>query len=363
MINFFDIEIKRVICHEIIPKLIGKEHGSVNCTNKLLILSQSVKELLIERLAEASQNQTKAFELEIGDYQTGSFFSNVYKMNKLSDAQFIESSEEIAHQLAIAHKKNTIPGGNFILIEAEDNKKRSIYIAIKAEMHKALRFDEIRNNEITILDDLFLSQQQKLYKFGVIWERTAEEKEQYSDLSYPNNEFGCFLFDALFTPDSKLAGYFYSDFLGFSIESNSKIQSKKFYVNTENFIKTNIETADDKEMMLSVLKQEFLTNNEPELSPTDFADLYFHLPEVRDVYKNEIAEYLPESIVKDTTLISNKLKRKKVIFANEVIVAGPNNTFDINVKVIKSAEELSNLDFSEGSFTLLKILGKPEQEQ
>jgi len=365
MINFFELDIRRAACHGIDPKKTGLEHATVLVDNQLCDLPQEVFELIKDRLAKAAERETKAFQLEIDHTNQGSFFGLCRDLKNQSDDVFLNRSQEIAHLLAEAQTKNTIPGGNLLFFEAVDQRGRTAYVAIKAETLFALRYEIINNqSKVRMIQDLFMSQTQKMYKFGIIYERGEEEKELYKDQLEENYEFGCFLYDDQFNVGSKLAEYFYKDFLGFSIDANPKIQSKKFYINTENFIKSNLDTSAEKEELLKVLKHEFLNHDETDkITPRDFADLYIHEPEVNSLYHNEIAQYLPEVIMKDPSLIKNNLQRKKYAFPNDIVITGPNNTFDINVKILQSMDDLKDVDFSNRDYTIVKILGKPEQEK
>lgn len=366
MVNIYDLDIRRIICHEIEAKKTGMEHGTVLCDSELLELNVDVFNLIKERLAKAAENKSKAFDLRIGDYIQGSFFSFCSALKGQPNEKFITHSQEIAHLLAQTQTRNSIPGGNLIFIEALDKYDKSVYIVIKAELHAALRYElHDRKGKIKLLDDLFLSGEQKLYKFGIIYERSEVEKPDFTDLTYPNSHWGCFLYDSGFNADSKLAEYFYSDFLGFDVNANPKIQSRKFYLNTEGFIKANVESGEEKEDLLKVLKAEFLLDDDSSqsISPNDFAELYFHDEEVRDIYKNDVVEYLPAHIIKDPSLIKNRIQKKKLVFPNSITIAGPDNTFDINVRVVSSEDDKEELDIHSTDYTILKVLGIPQQEQ
>jgi hypothetical protein len=77
------------------------------------------------------------------------------------------------------------------------------------------------------------------------------------------------LLDNQFRIDSKPAEYFYKDFLGFSVENNPKIQSKRFYEATENFIMNSIDSLDQKNTMLDALHAEFQIESEEETLEID----------------------------------------------------------------------------------------------
>lgn len=362
MINFYDLTFKRMIAHQITAKQTGQEHATVLLENELLMLDANVESIIKERLASAATKQTKAFELEIEQYNAGSFFGLMHNLKAMTNKNFVDASQEIAHLLAESQTKNSVPGGYLIIIEALTKANLMVYIAIKAELHEALRF-EIHNSNALLkyFDDVFMTPHQKMYKFGVIYELPSDECITDGSVPYPNDIYGCFLYDSQFNIDSKPAEYFFKDFLGFTIETNPKIQSKKFYNNTENFIKTKFVAAEEKDSMLKVLKHEFLTNDEPEIIPKDFSEMYFQDEEIKAAYQNEVLEYLPEFVIKDPALIKAQLEKKKITFPNNVTIAAANNTFDYNIQIINSQEEFEQLDPESVDYTIIKVLGKPYQ--
>jgi hypothetical protein len=70
--------------------------------------------------------------------------------------------------------------------------------------------------------------------------------------------------------------------------------------------------------------------------------------------------YLPVTVQKDTTLIKNKLDKKRVEFPNNVIISGPERTFEYSVQIVNSKDELQEINF-EDDVTILRIKGKPYQ--
>jgi hypothetical protein len=259
--------------------------------------------------------------------------------------------------LARSQTKNNIPGGSLIFIEALTKSFKTWYIAIKAEWNSALRY-EVHNRKSTIklLDDIFLDSSSKNFKVGAIYEKD----ETGLEIPYPNSLFGAYFYDEQFTIDSKPAEYFYKDFLGFTLDSLPKIQTMKFFKSTDNFIKTFVDSHEKKDNLLQALKQEFISNQEPHVSPLEFAQTYFHEPEVQETYMNEVVPYLPVTVQKDTTLIKNKLDKKRVEFPNNVIISGPERTFEYSVQIVNSKDELQEINF-EDDVTILRIKGKPYQ--
>jgi hypothetical protein len=354
MIDFNDIKFRRVAMHQVLAKDADQEHSMAILDKNLFQIDEGVEEIIKNRLVKASKKGSKAFELEIIDSGNLSFFGLCNKLKNLPDHEFIKASGDLTQHLATCQTTSSIPGGYLLIIEAYTSLEQAVYIVIKAELNEALRY-EIHDQQSTIqlLDDVFLTPNQKFYKIGCIYERYVD------DLDYPNNEFGCFLYDEQFNIDSKPAEYFYKDFLGFSTRSNAKIQSKKFFVNTEKFIQNNVNHYAEKQAMLDSLRNEFLSPEFPELEPDRFAETHFSHDDVREQYAAEVAPYLPSLIVKDTSLIKAKLEKRTINFPHNIKIMGPEKAFDYTVQIIHDDEEVGKLDMSEEKYTLIKILGKP----
>jgi hypothetical protein len=355
MINFYDLEFKRVVLHQIVAKSDGMEHATVVPDENLFELSDEVVNVIKERLAKSASKISKAFEPEILDYHGATFFGNCETLKEKSNSSFISISVDTAMLLARSMTKNNIPGGSFIFIEAQSKSLKTWYIAIKAEWTSALRYEiHNRTSVIRLLDDIFLDSSSKNFKVGAVYEKD----ESGVDTPYPNNLFGAYFYDEQFSLDSKPAEYFYKDFLGFSLDSLPKVQTMRFFNNTDNFIRTFVESTEEKDNLIQALKQEFLINESTQVSPAEFAQLYFHEPEMKETYFNEVIPYLPEQITKDTVLIKGKLDKKKVEFPNKISITGPENTFDLSVKIINSRDELDSIVLDD-EVTIIKVKGRP----
>ena len=357
MINFNNLDIKRIMMHEV-EKRPNQEHATIVSENSLLALDKNAINLIIKRLTDAAGKKSKAFDLQIGNTTSGGFFDICKDLKNKNDNNFISDSIKIADLLAISQNRTNIPGGYLIVIDSQNSSNnKKVYIVIKAELHEALARTESDNiSRINIINDIFLSPSQKLYKIGIIYERDYSNEEEY-----PNNDFGAFLFDDQFRLDANPAEYFYKSFLGFSASTNSKIQSKKFYTDTSSFIKNNIINYERQSDLLHALKIEFTTNLDDLLSPSKFADRYFEGNELRDLFDSEVSNYLPTCILKDSTLLTNELKKKKIDFKDKIILSGPDGIFDINVQIISNELQLNDLSITNSEYTIVKILGKPNQ--
>jgi hypothetical protein len=100
-------------------------------------------------------------------------------------------------------------------------------------------------------------------------------------------------------------------------------------------------------------------NKAPSIKPSEFAELYFQDQELIDTYQEDVIQYLPEEIEKNESLIKSKLKNKKVLFPNKIILSGPADSLDANVQVISSNEDLKKMNAEQDSYTIIRIKGKP----
>lgn len=361
MINFFDVNFDRIIVHKIIPKTPDTDAGNVLRSETLVDVPIGTLQTIQDRLYDASMSQ-KYFQLAIEDSTESGFYGISKNLHGYNDEMFIRNTGDIAELLAQSLKTSSISGGYLVLLQGmTDRTNKKVIVAIKAEMHNAM---SMNNNTIKLIQDVFLSPSKKFLKFGLLFEYNAPQKEEFEEMEYPNNTWGAFIFDQQFKPNSSLAEYFYRDFLGFTTEFNGKIQSHRFYKDTEKFILDNIIDLNDKTDMLKLLDYEFTQNNqEIDLSPKEFADSYIHDEKLNQDYKDDVSEYLPPVIEKDSTLIRNPLFNKKVFFPNGIKVTGSKDAIEANVEIIQTQEQLSELSTLQEGYTIVKIKGKPYEEK
>lgn len=359
-INFSAIEIHRGVMHHLDAKTKDTEHATATFEKTLFDIDDQIRKVLIDRLTYAAGRDSKAFELEIGNYSKNSFFDYVKDIKTLNDKKFFETSKKITSRLSECQNRNNIPGGVVILLDCSLSKKNTarLYIVIKAELHEALRHQKRGGrSKLQVLTEIFLSPAQRLYKVGIVYERKDGQNQ------YPNDVYGCFLYDEQFRADgSKPAGYFYDRFLGFSVDKNAKIQIKRFYDNTYGFILKNIPEIDEKESLINALSTELTTNLEETISPVEFGKKYFIDEDINDAYTDSVLNYLPSTISKDTTLIKGDLSKKKIRFPNTITLSGTIEEFDKNVKIIRTEQDFKELDYKNPNYTILRIQGKPFED-
>ena len=350
MINFNFLHVNRLIIHTIVAKQEGQDSATVRPSQEISTIDESGLEIIKTRLIDAAGRHSKAFELKIENTNVDSFFDLTRNLSELDNSEFIQKTYHIADLLADSQRTTSIPGGYLLVLDCMDTQaNKPVIIAIKAEPHEALQFStDSENNQITVLNRVFLSPSQKLYKIGVLFEKEED------------SVFSGFLYDDQFRTDSHPAEYFYKDFLGFSIGENSKIQSHRFFDKTTKFIYNNVQNTELKFNLLLALKNEFVTSQDVTISPMIFADTFMPMANgIRDAFIQDVCSELPHSIVKSNVLIKTRLNKRKIDFPSNINIAGPEIDFDNRVEIIDNSNSISELDANNSTYTIIKILGKP----
>lgn len=356
MIDFNDLLVNRFIIHTINAKQNGQDNATVDASSEVSEIDNNVLEIIKSRLIDAAGRNSKAFELDIENSEADSFFDLSNRIVGLDNQAFIHISTEIAKLLADSQRRTSIPGGYLLILDCMDNVTNfPVIVVIKAEPHEALQFSTDRGcSQVNVLQKVFLSPSQKLYKIGVLYKRTDDETQNI------NEKFGCFLYDDQFRTDTHPAEYFYKEFLGFTVGNNAKIQSQRFYDKTRHFIMSSDENSETKALLVSALKNEFVINQNDTVNPINFANRYISNKKgLRDSYIGDVCQELPFSIVKDNSLIKSKIVKRKIDFPSNINLTGPEDGFDNKVEIISELDDCQKLDAKNPNYTIVKITGKP----
>jgi hypothetical protein len=356
-INLNNLSIVHAVMHTIRKREEPNLTGIPEFAPDQEVLTEGVVRVIKERLINAMGKASKAFQLDILHDHSGSFYQLTEELRVIqNDDGFMDVSRRMATLLAGSQTKSSIPGGYLLILNCTEAGKR-VVIVIKAEPHEAL-IKPAGESPITLLDHVFLSPSQKLYKIGILCDKEVFEAGARDALD-KNGRYDAYLFDDQFRIKSTPAEYFYKDFLGLTISENAKIQSQKFYDMTEQFIKSAFTDTDEKTDLLRVLRDEFNLNMSPSVTPAVFADTYF--PQVlADQYKNDTQFELPLSILKDPILIKAKISKRQVEFPGHILLSGPNDEFDEKVKLINGnrLQEDANMA-NAANYTFVRIAGRP----
>lgn len=329
MVYYNTLNIIRVVMHKIIPKRMGvDEHVEIEATDHLVELDNNIKDIIKKRLIDSCGRQGKSFLLGINNVEEGSCFSLVKNLGSMPDADFLRQSVAIAELLASAQdKRNSIPGGYFILVDARKPDGLPVYIILKAEKQDALSEAE---NSVRAVQNIFLSPAQKMYKAG-IFEQTGVADE------LTQAHFKAYLFDSQFNNGTRLAEYFYKEFLGLTIEGNCELETKMFYDTFSSTIatvyKNDVETRNE---CFNLLQAE-MNNQERSIDPSEVIRRI--VPEgQRDEFISKVGNRFPNPFLKDRQLLQRKLSNKSMYLTSSIRILAPAISFDNNIITISDDE-------------------------
>lgn len=332
--SFEGILIERVIIHKIFPRA-GAEVKEPKRSNKFIKFPPEALDTLQLRIYKALGNKSHGIEMSIALSEPGSFFQMAASMLTCPDDNFIALSRILAMDLAKAQMTTNAPGGMLTVIKGRLGERSAPFLAvIKADIQDGFLADEDDENVTAeYVSSLLLTEAQKLYKIGLL---TPINSIAPIDGVYDPSHYRSFLFDHLMTATEtrKAAGYFYSAFLGMSIQSSSKKLTQDFFEFSKTFIDTAQISIDEKLDLHEALRSE-LRSQSATVSASDFMgknipkhlqDSYLSLMESKGFPKN--------AIVKDTEYIATKLRRRrKYVFANGVWLSTPADVDESSVKI------------------------------
>jgi hypothetical protein len=353
MINFNTIVFKRLITHTIYAKKSGQEMAAVEFDDRVTPITPDVEDIIKERLTKACGKRSKAFNLDIADFSEGSFFDFAKQLSTADEEHFIELSRQIATLLANAQRRGNILGGYLLVIDAANTEGKPLVIVIKAEPHDVVSNRRTgRASTLERVKQVILSPSDKLFKIAILYTRENAGKV------YPNNSYTGLLFDHQFRSSNKPAEYFWKDFLGFSMEEDGKVQTKRFYDAVYTFIKEQYPTDFGQQLMLIENLHTYLLQQPGSLiDATEFRDTYIEAIHA-DAFDRMISNEFPHALVKDTGLIEGKLKKRNISFSSDIHLTGPVASFDSSIILVTDPEQLRNLMLDE-EYSILVIKGKP----
>lgn len=356
--SFADLTIEKIIVHRIFQKDANKQIQQPDTSDDLVHLtSQNGKDALQKRIRDALGNKSHGIEMTVASTDHDSFFALATSMLRGDDADFIDQSKVLAKSLTKAQSTSNALGGVLAVISGRVGSSSLPYLAvIKAEPQEGFQaVKESGKMTIKYIDDLLLTESQRLYKIGFLVETLSSPPDD--DGVFDVNNYRCFLFDHLMTATEtrNAAQYFYQTFLGMSIQSSSKKQTRDFFEFTKLFINTAAISDDDKMDLHEALRSE-LRSTSATISTNTFA-----VNNIQDAgLRTQYAQFMGSkgfpnySINKDNDYIKNKLKnRRKYAFTNDVYISTPAEKADNYLTINKSED---------GSETIVTIKGKLKGE-
>lgn len=335
-VSFENLQIKKIITHEVF-KPENKTVRQPNVSDCLTTLPIEGLKNLQNRIIKVMGKESKSIKMDIALKSDDSCYYYSSECYHVEDEKFITVSKKIAERYSTAHTSAKWPGGLIVVISATITAINipCVFI-IKADEQSGFS-KEIEESSVilTFLQNVFLTPSSKLYKIGVF----IKGKEY------------AYLFDSnikSFKTESA-ATYFYSNFLGLSLPSDSKQNTRKFYELTTEFIKQT-DLPDSKKIELQqALHIELKVSQKTVIEPLKFAGDFFP-KELNQDYINYLKnkDFPTISISKDITLIKDKLKIRRLNFSTNVKITAPSESFNDLIKI--------GLKDNEG-YTTIKVKG------
>lgn len=355
--DFSDMQIQRMVAHTVCARGKGNVKTPPDYSNELVQLDQESLDLLQLRIIAALGNRSHGVRMSIARATAGSFMQNAATIMGDEGDDFLSISKQFADDLTEAQTNPRWPGGVLIVLSGRIGMPSKRFVAvIKAETDKGFNVvEEGGKIQLRLIKKMLLSETQRLYKVGVLVE-LANVKSDANGFKNADN-YSAFLFDHLLTSSEtgKAAAYFYDTFLGMSIATSSRHQTKLFFEESKSFINRAKLSEEDRYTLREGLRTE-LKNHIPTLNLEEFAERTF--PEdLREGYIAYLTEkgFPSQSIVKDAEYIKHQLKRpRNVAFTSGVLIRVPAD---------QNFRELVDIKESVEGYTQVRIKGAVQTEE
>lgn len=339
MPELMNLNIQRVALHQVFERDQDRSIVPPRLNTRLSVLGVDGIQALKDRIIHALGRNSSSLQMSIVKADDTSCFQCMAKMIYLPDGEFLEHSKLIAQKLAEAQTSRAYPGGIIVLVSGTVGPANKKYIAaIKAESQSGFALNQ-SDLDLLFMDQLLLTPEQKLYKIGMFIEA---QRCPDTTLSRSPDEFEAFVYDRYMTQSETrtAAMYFYEAFLGCTIHASNKKLTRDFYTHTKGFIK-HLDKPDSVKIELQNALYDYLkVSRDPVISVRSFAERYFE-PALIDRYTEHMANnnFPANSVSKDTELIKNKLRKRRIKFTSNVQIIAPSENFDELVRVIEQQDD------------------------
>lgn len=335
-LNLEGLTVERIVVHTIPKRSPGKMPGVPIYAPRLTNLAQAGKDVFQLRITESLGKRSHGIELSIVDFSPQSFMQIGSQLMYANDASFLSSSQAFANQLVRIQANLDLAASKLIVISGRIGLAQHRYVAvIKADLQDGFADDNV--NGTTLLENLFLTPTQRLFKIGLLEEAIAEP---VNDEGMRNEEnFRVHLFDHLVTTyeTRNAAHYFYSQFLGSDMLHSQKKITRDFFELSSKFINSSPVSQDRKFELLDALRTELRSNRATVHSETFAADNLDAV--IQQGYLDFLAQndFQAGAFSKDIEYIKGRLKkRQRIKFSHGVEISAPADSLHSLVTIQES---------------------------
>ncbi|RXG90634.1 hypothetical protein EAS62_26550 [Bradyrhizobium zhanjiangense] len=330
-LNFENLSVTRVIIHQVFKRKADRQIQQPRYGAALQALGPEDTAALEDRIVSALGSPSRCMGMSLLVAGAGSAFQLARALADCDDALFVHHSRQMANLLAHAQERIDLPGGIVVVFSGSmGHPAQRIMGVIKAEAHSGFSFPDTGVLALTFLRNLVLTPGQKLYKMGVFVEVDPNQSNATS-----GNGWEAFLYDETAIERNKAAQYFYSTFLGLGIPVDSAQQTKSFYELTKKFI-TDLDVPEARKVELNTGLFSYLkVEQTPTIDRSTFATRFFATPEAQDAFTKYMDKnnFPAGAINKDISQIASLLRRRNFVFASDVRLSVPADSFEDLVKI------------------------------
>lgn len=352
------LNVSHAIAHQVFPRDRATRNAvPPTYSNSVFDLNQQVKDVLQKRVTSAISQNAHGFEMAIQASGTESF-SHIGGEVAFGDVdQFVTYSKVLAANLNTAQSVRDLQGGALIVLRGTVSAATlPCCIVIKAELQDGFTM-KYRNGAFTVelLEELLLTQAQRLYKMGVLIQ--VDKRAKREDGTNDPDGLKAFVFDYQMTTRETrdAAHYFAQHFLGLIQLPSARKKTQAFYEVTSEFIKNSGMADEEKLAAQDALRVELRSNNAT-INAHAFSDNHLPNDDVRDAYSRFLVEkgVGNDTIDKDIEYIKTKLRRPKMTFSSGVSISAPGERVGEFVTVLAREED------QDPNITRVEIKGRLE---
>lgn len=362
--NIINLKVNRMIIHQVFQRN-GDGKVVPELTHELIEFQEAAQENFKNRVIGALGKDSKAVEMIISSQDSETSLPKIIdKMIDVGDEEYVSYSHEIAQKLTDSQHSRGISGGIVVVFSGTQGPANKKFIGIiKAEIHTGYEKHvdpKTRKIGLKYIEEILLTPSTRLYKTVGFFEKAGVNANS-QDL---NDKWTVLISDSQITQaEGKAAArYFYEGFLGLGYPISSERTTKSFYEYSTAYIDALDIDQSKKSDLFNALSTYLLVDNSSVISSNEFAGKYLDI-ELQDIFVEYMCDKgIPgESFIKDTKLILQKLKFRKISFSKNIKITAPFEVFN-NLVEIKT-DNYTEADGSTVERTILTIKDRITNQQ
>lgn len=327
LLKIDQMTINRVVVHTIPARGPNKNLVPPSGGADVLHLSGAVSDVVVIRISKALGHNSHGVQADFEDISDDSAFALACIMMDCPDLDFKTYAQAAAEKLAQVQLSKAFNSSKLISMSGTVGAIGRPFTAfIKADLEQALSETTMQGQStLDVLNDLFLTESQRLYKIGFFLRTAAGTGKK--DGKYAPEHHSVHVYDHLMTgtESRNAAFYFYSEFLGSNVAASDRRLTQDFFEKSLKFFDEKGFSQSKRIALGEALRTELRSNNQT-LSVTNFAQT--HIQSAND--QTDYVAYMQKSgfpahaITKDVDYVKNRLRRRqKVYFDSDVVISTP----------------------------------------